>query len=44
MINEKKDHKNKYIDKCTQRDDSPNQKETIYKDISSSEIEKYLDQ
>ena len=26
MINEKDDHKRKYFEKCTQRDDWPNQK------------------
>ena len=44
MMNEKDDHKRKSIEKCTQKNDWPNQKEAIYKDINSHEREKYLDQ
>ena len=44
MINEKEDHERKSIEKCTQRDDWPNQKEAIDKDKNSCERERFLDQ
>ena len=39
MINGKEDQKRKFIEKCTQRDDWPNQKEAIDKDSNSYERE-----
>ena len=39
MMNEKGDHKIKSIEKCTRRDDLPNQKEEIDKDKNSCERE-----
>ena len=44
MINEKEDHGIKSIEKCTQRDNWPNQKEAIDKDKNPCERERYLDQ
>ena len=34
MMNEKEDHETKSIEKCTQRNDWPNQKDAIDKDIN----------
>ena len=44
MINEKEDHERNSIEKCTQRDDWPNQKEAIDKDKNSCERVRFLDQ
>ncbi|WZZ50305.1 hypothetical protein YC2023_050412 [Brassica napus] len=44
MINEKEDHERKSIEKCTQRDDWPYQKEAKDKDKNSCERVRFLDQ